>query len=301
LAGREVASWTSATLFGLPGCVFVLFSSFLPIIVLLTMVLLRTVNPRMEEAARLVTGWAGVLRGITIPVILPDILIGATLAFLLTVGELGVPMFLRYDAFPVESFTQFSAFLNFGAATAAAMPLAVVTFVVLGVECLMLGEKVHQLRPAADPNSGRQIRLGRAKLPLFLVTAIAETILVVIPFVGLVLQSESVRAYMEAWGRAGASLFRSVEYAVVGASLLTIGGFFLGYLVHSRALRIWRAADGLTLLLFAMPGSVIGIGLVSLWNHPATNFIYASPAIILLGYRAQYAALTSRFTVAVLD
>jgi ABC-type Fe3+ transport system permease subunit len=50
-----------------------------------------------------------------------------------------------------------------------------------------------------------------------------------------------------------------------------------------------------------MPGTVIGIGLVSLWNHTVTNFIHASPAIILLGYLAQYAAVTSRFTVAVLD
>ena len=44
-----------------------------------------------------------------------------------------------------------------------------------------------------------------------------------------------------------------------------------------------------------------GIGLVSLWNTPATAFIYASPWIVLFGYVSQYAALTTRTTVATLN
>lgn len=300
LLGSEVAAWTSSTLSGLPGCVLVLFSTFLPITVLLTMILLRTVNPRLEEAGRLVSGWKGVLAGVTIPLILPGVLIAATLVFLLVLGELGVPMFLRYDVFPLESFTQFSAFLNFGAATAAAMPLAVVTLIVLGTEWLFLRDKVQQIRPAPQ-TSASQIQLGRARMPLLVIVAILSAILVVVPFSGLMVRSASGTAYLEAWVRAGASLIRSVEYAAIGAVLLTVVGFLAGYLIHSRALMLWRAVDGLTLFLFAMPGSVIGIGLVSLWNHPCTNFIYGTPAIILLGYLAQYSALTTRFTVAALD
>ena len=46
---------------------------------------------------------------------------------------------------------------------------------------------------------------------------------------------------------------------------------------------------------------MIGIGLVGLWNAPATAFIYASPGIVLLGYLAQYSALTTRATVATLN
>ena len=45
-----------------------------------------------------------------------------------------------------------------------------------------------------------------------------------------------------------------------------------------------------------MPGTVLGIGMVSMWNHPLTNWVYATPAIILVGYLAQYTALTSRIT-----
>ena len=95
IAGLSVAGATSRWLFGLPGCVLFLFSTFLPIVMLLTMTHLRTVNPRLEEAAKLVARWPAVLRGITIPLIFPVVLLAAMLMFLLTLGEFGVPSFLR--------------------------------------------------------------------------------------------------------------------------------------------------------------------------------------------------------------
>ena len=79
--------------------------------------------------------------------------------------------------------------------------------------------------------------------------------------------------------------------------LLTFLGFFTGYLIQTRGLRCWRSVDSLTLFLFALPGTVIGIGLISLWNRPWTNFIYSTPMIVILGYLAKYTALTSRISV----
>ncbi|HYY15323.1 MAG TPA: ABC transporter permease subunit, partial [Gammaproteobacteria bacterium] len=70
--------------------------------------------------------------------------------------------------------------------------------------------------------------------------------------------------------------------------------------VNTQALRAWRAVDFLTLFLLVVPSPVIGIGLIGLWNHPATNWIYGTPAMILFGYLAQYTALTSRITAATL-
>src|SRR5262249_26562064 len=83
--------------------------------------------------------------------------------------------------------------------------------------------------------------------------------------------------------------------------LLTVLGFFCGYLVSSRALPWWRSVDALTLFLFTLPGTVIGIGLISLWNRPITNVIYATPAIIILGYLAQYTLIPMRMMAASLQ
>ncbi len=297
LLSPRVTGMISGWLFGLPGCVFVLFAVFLPIPMLLTMAFLRTINPRMEEAGRMVCGWWCVLRGITLPMIMPGILLSAVLVFLLSFGEFSVPNFLRYNVFPVESFTQFSAFYNFRAATAAAVPLTVVTFLVLLAEAAFLRERTYQLRPASDAGAQVVIPLGAGRKWAITFVATLGFVLVVVPVVVLLVQSGGGSAYVEALHRAGGSLLRSVLYAGIGATLLVFLGFFTGYLIHTRALPYWRLVDSLTLFLFALPGTVIGIGLISLWNTPWTNFVYGTPVIIILGYLARYTALTSRITV----
>ncbi len=297
LAGTPAGSAMTRYLFGLPGCVAVLFTIFLPIPMLLTMTFLRSVNPRLEEAGRLVSDWWGVMKGITIPMILPGILLSAMLVFILSFGEFSVPNYLRYDVFPVESFTQFSAFYNFKAATAAALPLAAVTLILLFAEAAFLRERTYRVR--LMPGSGRLpvIGLGARRNWLFALVAVTGLVLVIVPVIVLVIQSAGIDAYAEAIDRAGDSLLRSLAYAALGATLLTLLGFFTGCIVQTKALRYWRTVDSLTIFLFALPGTVIGIGLIGLWNTPWTNIIYATPLIILLGYLAKYTALTSRITV----
>ena len=297
LFGASVTSATTHFLFGLPGCVFVLFSIFLPIPMLLTMIFLRTINPRLEEAGRLVSGWYGVMKGISIPLILPGVLLSAMLVFLLSFGEFSVPNFLRYDVFPVESFTQFSAFYNFKAATAAAVPLAAVTAVLLLIEAVFLREKTYQLRPSSEVKHSPLIELGAYRKWLLGLVTILGFVIVIVPIIVLIVQSAGTQAYLEALNRAGDSLLRSLVYAVIGATFLTVLGFLTGYLIQTKALRYWRSVDSMTIFLFALPSTVIGIGLISLWNTPWTNFIYGTPLIIILGYLAKYTALTSRISV----
>lgn len=289
---------TSSLLFGLPGCVLVLASTFMPVVMLATMTYLRTINPRLEEAARLVSRPSGVLRSITIPLIWPGIMLAATLVFLLALGDFSVPTFLRVDVFPAESFTQFSAFYNFGAATAAAVPLAILTIAVLGGERLFLRRRTYALRPAPGGDDLSLLQLGRYEPLMVIAVTVLCLVIVVIPLIALLMQSGSAGAYIRALHAVGDSLMRSLVLAAVGATALMILGFLVGYLIHTRALAVWRAVDAWTVLLFALPSTVIGIGLIALWNRPATNLIYATPVMILLGYLAQYTALTSRATVA---
>jgi len=237
------------------------------------------------------------MKGITIPLILPGVLLSAMLVFLLSFGEFSVPNFLRYDVFPVESFTQFSAFYNFKAATAAAVPLAAITLFLLLAEAAFLRERTYQLRPSAEVKYLPLVELGAyRKWLLGLVTLLGFT-MVMVPIIILMVQSAGIDAYAEAMSRAGDSLLRSLMYAAIGATLLTFLGFFTGYLIQTKALRFWRSVDSLTIFLFALPSTVIGIGLISLWNTPWTNFVYSTPMIILLGYLAKYTALTSRISV----
>lgn len=288
----------SALLFGLPGCVLVLTTTFMPAVMLATMAFARTINPRLEEAARLSARPLRVLREVTVPLIRPGVLLAATLVFLLSLGEFGVPSFLRYQVFAVESFTQFTASYNFGAATASAVPLALITFVVLGLEWFVLREKIQMLRPAGEGGDTFIIPLRSYRVWVFALVAVLCALVVITPLLSLLMQAGPWQTYVRALRVVSDSLMRSIFIAAVGATALTALGFLVGYVIHTRAFSIWRAVDAGTVLLFALPGTVIGMGLIALWNRPATNLIYATPLIILFGYLAQYTALTGRVTAA---
>ena len=135
-------------------------------------------------------------------------------------------------------------------------------------------------------------------MPLFALLLAFAAVVVALPLGALAFQSHSVETYALALVGAGDSILRSLAFAAAGASLLAVLGLFLGYLAERRTLFFWWTNEWISLLLLALPGSVIGIGLISLWNTKATSLIYASPAILILGYLAQYAILPMRVVAA---
>ena len=296
----ETAKYLSTALFGLAGCVGILLTAFTPIVMLLTIAYLGAVNPRLEDAGRLVGRWPAVLRYITLPIIAPGILFATSLVFLLSLGEVGVPSYLRYSVYPAEILTQFAAFYDFRAATAAATPLVFVTLLIVAVEYWLLRRQSTETRVALTARQTR-IELKRWRWPLAGCVLIWAIVTVLLPLSVLAAQSFFYAAYAEAFTRATDSMLRSMGLAIVGATVLTVVGFLCGYLIHDRTLTVWRGVDALGLFLFALPGTVIGIGLIGLWNTPMTSFLYGSPLIVILGYLAQYAILPTRMTWAILE
>src|SRR6266576_1961793 len=222
--GQSASDW----LFGFGGCVLVLSSVFLPIIVLLTFASSSNVDRRLEEAARLVSGWPGVLRRVTLPISAPGIVFSLVLVFLLAMGELSVPSFLRYPVLPVLSFTQFTASYNFGAATAAAVPLAVIAFVGVLVESAFLRDRDYRFRSTGHTLF---ISLRYWKNPLaVLVTAVCFA-LVILPLSALFTDAFLPAAMHEVMQRAGACVVRSVMYSAVAATILMALGFLLGHVM----------------------------------------------------------------------
>src|SRR5438874_11772394 len=206
--GASGSEW----LFGFGGCVLVLSSVFIPIVVLLTFASLSNVDRRLEEAARLVSGWPGVLRRVTLPLAFPGIVFSLVLVFLLSMGELSVPSFLRYPTLPVLSFTQFTASYNFGAATAAALPLAAIAFVGVLTESAFLHDRDYRFQ-----STGRTlfISLRHWKTPLATLMVALCFALVILPLGALFADAFSPAALQEAMQRAGVSVVRSVMYSAV--------------------------------------------------------------------------------------
>jgi iron(III) transport system permease protein len=145
------------------------------------------------------------------------------------------------------------------------------------------------------------IPLGRARTAALILVALWCFVTVFVPIAVLVRQADWGAALARTVPAARDSIVRSAAYAVAGASVLTVIGLLLGYAVDRRAVPFWRAIDWTAIALFAIPSTVIGIGLIVLWNRPLPIRVYGTPAIIILGYIAQYTALTSRLSASALN
>ena len=288
LLGREGLPG-GTILFGPTGCLLVLVASLLPVVLLFTVASFLSMNPRLEEAARLSAGPPRVLLGITIPQVFPALVTAVLLVFCLALGETGAPTFLRVKVYAVESLAQFAAFYDFSSATAAAAPLLL--FVLLAFWGLhLLGARPSAiLQPPSTGRAPEPFRLGRYGVPFAVLAGALWTSLAGLPLAALLMRSADASAYAETLAGAGASLGRSFFIAALGASLILLFGLLIAYGRSTGAL--WQGSEMLTLFLFALPGPVLGIGLISLWNRPATNGVYGTPVILLLGFLAQYAIL----------
>jgi iron(III) transport system permease protein len=211
--------------------------------------------------------------------ITPAILFGSVLVFLLTLGEVGVPMYLRYPVYPVQTLTQFAAFYDFGAATASAIPMVLITVMILALEYRFLHKQFLALRAATPEASGPRMELGYWRFPLFGIALVWSLITVALPLAMLLVQT-SPQAFVEAFAQASDSIMRS-PLAVIGATLLTAG--VLLRVIHDRTFPV--AASTLGLFLYAA-GIGHRTGLISL-GRPRRSCL-CTPVIIILGYLAQY-------------
>ena len=278
----------SPLLFGFWGTAFILFSIYLPIPIFLTILFLKQINPKMEEAALLYAPWTTVLRYITLPLIFPATLFSFLLVFMLSFGEFSVATFLRYPIFPLESFTQFSAFYDFKSATVTAMPMLFIALIVLALQKLTTGQSLR----FSAPYHVITIDLKENEKPFFLTLLLFVTFTVLLPLFSLSVQID-INSFSLAFQKAIAPLGRSLLFAALGATSLLFFGFLSAYLIEQKH-TYSTVFSTITLFLFILPSTLIGIALIVFYNTPYTNFIYATPVIILFSYTIKYLFLSSK-------
>ncbi len=286
--------------FGLGGCVLVLSTIYLPIPMLLSITFSRNVNPRLEEAARLYLSWPRLSWKITTRLMLPGIFFSAILVFVLVLGEFSVPSYLRYQVFSVESFTSFSATYDFKVATANSVPIALLAITLLLIEPLLLGKANSYTSGRVFEDRFITVHLRGMKTLALAVVLLLVSVFILLPASGLIYASflSGFGSYIKALFFAFDALSRSLVYSFIAATILTICGFFSGYLLMDGTVTGYRLVDLGGLFTFALPGTVIGIGLVHLWNNTLTQWIYGTMAIIIIGYVGRYFILPTRIVLA---
>ena len=282
IVGAEAIQWT----YSLPAAVLVLSLLLYPLPMLTTEVAVRGIEGRLEEAGLLVAPQQRVLLGITLPLVAPAVAGAALLVFVLAISEFAVPALLRVPVYTTEVFTAFAAFYDFDRAVLMAMPLLIVSGIVAASAAVLTGERLVVAR-----------RGGLAPAPMldqWLRTATVATLIVMgaalgIPIVVLLGEAMAARNLSGIVADSGAAIANSLTLAAIAATAVVSIAVWLGYARARASRRAGQGADVVFVVLFAVPSTILGVGLVGLWNRPGVGgSMYGTDAMLVLGSLARF-------------
>jgi len=290
------SAWTSHLLFGPLGVVLVSSLAFAPLITVMTVLGLQGIDPALEEAARVTSPPLRVMTRILLPLSWPSIALGAILVFALALSEVGVPMFLGVRTYPAAVFTRLGGFdYAPGEAVALVLPLLAIGWALVALDHRLLGRGSFAALGSRSRRT-QAMSLGRSRR---LVTA-GVWLICLLPLAPLValLAIAGVRGILDAIPWLGASMGTSLRVSAVAATVIVAAGLVQGHAL-ARGRSVARALDGLTMLAFMVPSSVLGIGLVFAWNRGVTQAVYTSSVLVVLGLVARYGFIGVRTLAAV--
>ncbi|MEI2604965.1 iron ABC transporter permease [Erwinia aphidicola] len=242
---------------------------------------------------------------VTLPMMLPALAAGVLLAFTLAIEEYGVPAALGSRAGVVMLTVGIEERLadwpiDLPGSSLLSLLLVLVALAAFALQKKLVGSKeVTSITGKPAQNSG--VPLGGWCWPVLALFSLVALLVVVVPMSSMLLTAllstlsggmqrdnltlRHFSALFAQHGDALAAISTSFGLAL-GAALITgLLGFLAAWLVVVRRIRGAAVIDALSLLPAALPGVVVGVGLILLWNQPFWPVTpYNSWAILLISY-----------------
>lgn len=285
--------------YGEPGIAFVLGVAATPMVLLAAEATLRRIDPALEESARVFgCGPLRALVQVSGALSLPAALAGATLAFLFSASAFGVPYLLGVTASPpVQTLTTriYAEVLMGPTGLARAASLSLFLLVLAAMVLAFserLGRRAQVALGAGKGVARRQLSLGPWRAPLAAWAWSSALLLVVLPLGAVALTS-----LMPTWGRLEGLTFahwgsvltnsrtldagaRSLWLALAAGALVAAGGLVLA-VAQKRLGPAGRAAAVLAAWPYAVPGTVLALGLLVAFSRDVRFVLFDQVAFVL--------------------
>jgi iron(III) transport system permease protein len=254
-----------------------------PLCVLLSGLILWGLRPQDEEFAWLHTPPRGVLRHVTLPHLLKGSLISGSIIFAFTLTEITVSDMLTIRTLAEEIYIQFQLSLDPVAAGRLSLPLFIPLLVIL---FLMVRMGIHQRQQSIAFHYRRATlvfsnlsRTVRYSAPLF---ALLIVVICIGCPLGIIMRQAGPIAQ---WPTQTSKLFDSwtlSTWTTLSAALLaSLAAFCTLWPVRHRT--AGQCTTAIALFALFVPGSLIGIALIHLFNRPGLiGSIYQSPMILVI-------------------
>ena len=309
------------------GIVIVLALGSYPFAYLTMLTAFERLPAEMEEAARIsgASKWQ-VIRTVTLPMLMPTIGAGAVLAFVASVSNFGVPAILGFrrgiQVLTTRIYDEVTRGVDadrLAIAAALSLVLGLLGGVSILLQRLLAGKRKFTLVTGRG-GAGDITPLGPVRwlvatfgwafviltsiLPLL---AILLTSFVQAPGVPPSLETLSLRWYerlLLASPRIQQAALNSFFLAFTAATVTTILGSVLGFLIERVRVPGRGFIDWLATLPYSIPGTVVAIAMILAWLQPIPLLgfsIYNTIWILLVAYIARYLAFGLRGSLATLQ
>ena len=306
-------------IYSLPGLIFVIACYTFPYVFVLVTNALERIPAELEDASAMLGArvW-NTVRRITIPLVLPAVLAGGLIAFLQAMTLFGSPAILALPAGFHTMTTRIWSLFQFppkpGLAAAAALPLLIITILLLRAQGWILGRRGYAI-VGGKYGQPRLVRLGPWRwvalgaclivlcLPVFLpYAALIKAAFTRLPSDPLLLETltlKHVRFVFFEFSQTRTALVNTVILGAASATIGTVLALVIAYLTSRQAIAGHRILGFLATAPIAIPGIVLGVGLFLSYTRPPL-ILYGTLWILLLAYLtielpAAYQQLQSAF------
>ena len=306
-------------IYSLPGLIFVIACYTFPYVFVLVTNALERIPAELEDASSMLGARAwNTVRRITIPLVLPAVLAGGLIAFLQAMTLFGSPAILALPAGFHTMTTRIWSLFQFppkpGLAAAAALPLLIITILLLRAQGWILGRRGYAV-VGGKYGQPRRVRLGNWRwvalavsltvlcLPVFLpYAALIKAAFTRLPSDPLLLETltlKHVRFVFFEFSQTRSALINTVILGAASATIGTMLALVIAYLTARQAIAGHRVLGFLATAPIAIPGIVLGVGLFLSYTRPPL-ILYGTLWILLLAYLtielpAAYQQLQSAF------
>jgi len=292
--------------FSLHGLAFILFLYTFPFTFIGVVSALQLLSADMEEAAAILgaSPWH-TMKDVTLPLALPAIISGFTLAVLESITVFGAPAMV---AVPARMHTVTTRIWNLfdyppqeHLAAAYALPLLAATALLLLLQRRLLGRRGFATI-TGKAGTQRLVRLGRWRYPALLGALAVVTLAIVLPYSQMLVASLS-----KAWGQppslqnftldnygflftysaAQTALGNSLKLALLTATLALVLGLGVAYVVRRGLVPGGALLAFLAMSPLAVPSIVLAVALFVIYTHPALR-LYGTIWILLVAYLTKY-------------
>lgn len=327
-AGNGVAktwlglTWMSDFVFSYPGLVTVMTLCKWPMAYITIRTALEWEPIRLMYAARMNGANSfRVFKDVQLPLMLPALCSAAMLIFMDTVGDYGLSSTITaVYSFPTLPYTIYSAICTsparFDMAGVLSLCLMLLIVVAMVIQYKALGSKRFDfLDNGTQQSVAKTISKGKTSL-ISIFSGIFLAIAIGIPIGSSLIMSFSSAISIEKFSftldnyknilLSDSTLLTGIAHslglAVIAAAVGLVIAFGCAYVLTYSKTPLKKAIDMTTLIAMAVPGVVLGVGYIFVWNQkwlvPLGLHLYGTPAILVLAVVAAAIPLINRILVA---